>query len=186
VVFANLLGVPGDLAEGTMSNRALFLLLPALVLQAQESDIPNAVEVRSGVFVLRGLPNDNTCAAIKKYRITHVIDFRRDGEPNLDCESEASRLQEMGVAYQRYAVGKVPPANDMDFIRGILRDLPPRSKVLLHCNNGNRAAAMVTPWLVLDKGMPVVEAMRLAKLSGLQVPETEEAVRRYLASKGRS
>jgi hypothetical protein len=45
---------------------------------------------------------------------------------------------------------------------------------------------MVTPWLVLDKGMPVEEAMRIAKVAGLQFPETEDAVRRYLASKGRT
>jgi protein tyrosine phosphatase (PTP) superfamily phosphohydrolase (DUF442 family) len=174
------------IAEGVMSCRSLFLLLPALVLQAQDPAIPNAVEVRAGVFVLRGLPNDATCAAIKKQNITHVIDLRRDGEPSLDCDSEAARLQDLGIHYLRYAVGKVPPASDLDFLRGILRELPRGSKVLLHCNNGNRAAAMVTPWLVLDKGMPVEEAMRIAKVAGLQFPETEDAVRRYLASKGRT
>ena len=168
-----------------MSNRALFLLLPALVLQAEESAIPNAVEVRFGVFVLRGLPNDSTCAAIKKQHITHVIDLRRDGEPDLDCQSEASKLQEMGVNYLRYAVKKIPLADDLDFIRGILRDLPKGSRVLLHCNNGNRAAAVVTPWLVLDKKMPFEEAMRVAKLAGLQFTDTEDAVRRYIVERQR-
>jgi protein tyrosine phosphatase (PTP) superfamily phosphohydrolase (DUF442 family) len=182
VVFANPSGIPGDLAEDPMSARALFLLLPALVLSAQESAIPSAVEVRSGIFVLRGVPNDATCAAIKKEHITHVIDLRRDGEPNLDCESEAIRLQALGVQYQRYAVGTIPPAGDLDFIRMLMKDMPRGAKVLLHCSNGNRAAAVIIPWLVLDKDMPLEEAMRIAKSSGLQAPETEQAVRRYIGS----
>lgn len=167
-------------------SRTLFLLLPALVLQAQDPAIPNAVEVRSGVFVLRGAPNEQTCAAIKKQHITHVIDLRRDGEPSLNCEAESMRMQELGVQYLRYAVGKAPPSGDFDFVRTFLKELPRGAKVLLHCSNGNRAAAMICPWLVLDKGLPLEEGLRLARVAGLQLPETEEAVRRYLGSKGRA
>jgi len=167
-------------------SRVLFLLLPALVLQAQDSAIPGAMEVRPGIFVLRGVPDEGICAAIKKQRITHVIDLRRDGEANLNCEFEASRLQEMGIQYLRYAVSKTPPAGDFDFLREFIRDLPRGSKVLLHCSDGNRAAAMICPWLVLDKGLPVEEALRIAKGAGLQLPETESAVRKYLTSKGRA
>jgi protein tyrosine phosphatase (PTP) superfamily phosphohydrolase (DUF442 family) len=161
----------------------MFLLLPALVLQAQDSAIPGAVEVRPGIFVLRGVPGDETCAAIKRQRITHVIDLRRDGEANLNCEFEASRMQDMGIQYVRYAVSKTPPAGDFDFLRAFFRDLPKGSKVLIHCGDGNRAAAMICPWLVLDKGVPIEKALRMAKDAGLQLPETESAVRRYIASK---
>ena len=167
-------------------SRALLLLLPALVLQAQDSAIPGAVEVRPGVFVLRSAPNEGTCTAIKKQHISHVLDLRRDGEVNLNCESEASRLQDMEIQYIRYAIGKAPPAGDFDFVRSFLNGLPRGAKVLVHCDNGNRAAAVVCPWLVLDKGMPIAEALRLAKGAGLHFPETEEAVRKYLASKGRA
>ncbi|MDP1832677.1 MAG: hypothetical protein Q8K67_11510 [Geothrix sp.] len=167
-------------------SRTLFLLLPALVIQAQDSAIPGAVEVRSGVFVLRGTPNEGTCAALKRQRVTHVVDLRRDGEPSLDCESEASRMQDLGIHYLRYAIGKTPPAGDFDFLRTFMKDLPKGSRVLFHCNNGNRAAAAVLPWLVLDRGMPLEEAFRIARISGLQLPETEEAVRRYLGNRTRS
>ncbi len=162
------------------------LLLPALILQAPQSAIPGAAEVRPGVFVLKGLPNDTICAAIKKQHITHVIDLRRDTEPNLDCESEASRLQELDVQYLRYAIGIAPPAGDFDFLRAIIRDLPRGSKVLIHCSNGNRAAAAVCPWLVLDKGMTVDEAIAVSRTAGMKAPATEAAVRRYLSSKGRT
>ena len=164
-------------------SRALFLLLPALVLQAQDSAIPGAREVRPGIFVLRGVPDEGTCVAIKKQHITHVIDLRRDGEPSLNCESEASRMQDMGVQYVRYAVSKAPPAGDFDFLREFLRDLPKGSRVLLHCSDGNRAAAVVCPWLVLDKGLPIEKALQMAKDAGLQLAETENAVRKYITGK---
>jgi protein tyrosine phosphatase (PTP) superfamily phosphohydrolase (DUF442 family) len=164
----------------------LFLLLPALVLQAQDSAIPGAVEVRPGVFVLRSTPNEGTCTAIKKQRITYVLDLRRDGEVNLNCESEASRLQDMEVQYLRYAITKAPPAGDFDFVRSFLNGLPRGAKVLIHCDNGNRAAAVVCPWLVLDKGVPIEEALKVAKGAGLRFPETEDGVRNYLAGKGRA
>ncbi len=167
-------------------SRMLLLLLPALVLQAQEAAIPGALEVRPGLFVLRGAPDDQTCAALKKERVTHVIDLRRDGEPSLNCQSESARLQDLGIHYLRYSIGKVPPASDFDFLRALIRDLPRSSKVLLHCSNGNRAAAAICPFLVLDKGMPVEQAMHLAKQAGLQLQETEDAVRQYLRSKGRA
>jgi protein tyrosine phosphatase (PTP) superfamily phosphohydrolase (DUF442 family) len=166
-------------------SRILLLLLPALMLQAQDSAIPGAVEVRPGIFVLRGVPDQETYAAIKRSHITHVIDLRRDGEPNLNCELESSRMQDLGIQYLRYAIGRTPPTGDFDFLRSILRDLPRGAKVLLHCGDGNRAAAVVCPWLVLDKGMPVEEALRIAKGAGLQLPETEQAVRHYIGSKGR-
>lgn len=167
-------------------SRTLFLLLPALVLQAGESAIPNAVEVRAGIYVLEGPPNPATCVAMKKEHITHVIDLRRDDEPDLDCESESSRLQDLGINYLRYAISKTPPAADFEFLRSVLRDMPKGSKVVIHCSNGNRAAAAVCPWLVLDKGMPVPEAMRIAAEAGMKAPETQEAVRRYLARQGRT
>jgi len=64
----------------------------------------------------------------------------------------------------------------------LMKEMPRGAKVLLHCSNGNRAAAVIIPWLVLDKDMPLEEAMRIAKSSGLQAPETEQAVRRYIGS----
>jgi protein tyrosine phosphatase (PTP) superfamily phosphohydrolase (DUF442 family) len=165
--------------------KALFLLVPALVLQAQESAIPGAVEVRPGIFVLRGVPDQATCTAAKNVRLTYVIDLRRDGESNLNSESEASHLQDVGIQYIRYAVGKVPPAADFDYMRTFLNTLPRGARILIHCSNGNRAAAMVCPWLVLDKGMALEEAFRIARNAGLQFQETQDAVRSYLGSKGR-
>ena len=184
MVSVSLSGLPGYVAEGAMSRTLLFLL-PALVGQVQGASLPGAVEVLPGVFVLRGTPSEDVYAGLRAQRFSRVIDLRRDGEPNLDCDREASRLAAMDVQYIRYAISRTPPAGDFDFLRSLLRDLPRGSKVLIHCDDGNRAAAVACSWLVLDTGLPVEEALKLGKTAGLKFPETEDALRRYLRAKGR-
>lgn len=164
----------------------LLLLLPALVLPAQDAAIPGATEVARGVFVLKGAPTPAVCAALKAQRVTHVVDLRRDDEPDLDCTSEARRMTELGIHYLRYAVRTAIPAEDFDFLRAFLQGLPPHARVLFHCATGNRAAAAVVPWLVLDRGMPLEEALRLARASGLTEPESERSVRAYLEPRTRN
>ena len=162
------------------------LLLPALVALAPESVIPGAVEMSPGVFVLKGTPHEGLCEVLKKEHVVRVIDLRRDDEPNLDCESEGSRLQAIGIQYIRYTVGRVPSTPDFDFLRTLLSDLPRGSRGLIHCSNGNRAAAMVCPWLVLERGMSLENALALAREAGMKSPDTEAAVRKYIASKARA
>jgi hypothetical protein len=167
-------------------SRNLLLLLPALVLPAQAFDLPGATEVRPGLFVLKGATDEATRATMKRLHITHVIDLRRDGEPNLDCEQESSSLQDLGIQYLRYAITRTPPAVDFDFLRAFLRDLPRGTKVVIHCNDGNRASAVACAVLVMDKGVPLAEALRISRDAGLKFPETESALRRYLGSKGKA
>ncbi len=164
-----------------------FLLLPTLVLvQAPPSAIPGAVEVSSGVFVLKGTPHQGLCEILKKEHVVRVIDLRRDDEPNADCDSEGSRLQELGIQYLRFTVARAPSTADFDFLRTLLKETPRGSRILIHCSNGNRAAAAVCPWLVLDKGKTIEEAFSIARDAGLKYQDTEAAVRRYLAANGRT
>ena len=166
--------------------RCTFLLVPTCLLITPNSVIPQAMEVSRGVFVLRGVPDEALCLALQKQKITHVVDLRRDGEPGLNDHWESTYLQELGIHYIRFAVRKAPPAGDFTFIRNFLNDLPKGSKVLFHCGDGNRAAAVICPWLVLDKGLPMEGALTLAREAGLQLPETEAAVRHYLAERGKA
>ena len=165
-----------------------FLLLPVLVAQAPApaSVIPGAVEVAPGVFVLKGLPHPGLCEILPKVHVVRVVDLRRDDEPNLDCESEASRLEPMGIQYLRYTVTNRPSVADFDFLRTLLKELPRNARILIHCSNGNRAAAAVVPWLVLDHGKSIEEAFSIARSAGLKSSDTESAIRKYLAANGRT
>lgn len=159
------------------------LLVPALMLQAPEAPGPAIVDLGHGLHILKGAPTAGTFAEIKRLHITQVIDLRTDGE--LSPANESAILSEAGTTYMRYAISRTPPADDFKFIREILTGLR-GARVLIHCNDGNRAAAAACPWLVLDKGMRPEEALKLCREAGLQRPETEEAVRRYLASQAKS
>ena len=151
-----------------------------MVLSASERPIPEAVEVRAGVFVLKGGATPDLYPALKRQGITHVIDLRNDGEIAPESAFRSTVLQEMNIHYMRYATSRIPPTVDLDFIRTLLKGLPKGARLVVTCNNGNRAAAALCPWLVLDQGMPLEEAMAASQRAGLRIPETEEAIRDYL------
>ena len=161
-------------------------LLPALIVQAPVQGPSTLLEVSPGVYVLKGVPTAGTYADVKRLRIKHVIDLRRDGDALPEPEAETAALGEVGADYMRYAITRNPPAGDLDFLRGILSGLPRNERVLIHCTDGNRAGAAVCPWLVLDRGMKLEEAVKVCRQGGMVYPETEAAVRKYLAAHGRT
>ena len=156
------------------------LLLPALVLQAPAPAPPVIVEVGHGVFILKGLPTEETYRDLKRRHIAQVIDVRRDGDGLPAPDAENAALQELGIAYTRYAITRTPPPGDLDFLRDLLKGLPRGDRILIHCTDGNRAGAALCPWLVLDKGMKLEEAITVCRQGGMVYPETEAAVRQYL------
>lgn len=161
-------------------RRSLFPILPALMLSASASPIPEAVEMRPGIFILKGGAAPGIYAALKRQNITHVIDLRNDGEVTPASAFKITTLQEMKVHYMRYATSRVPPVVDLEFIRTLLRDFPKGSRIVVTCNNGNRAAAVICPWLVLDQHLPMEEVLTASRHAGLTVPETEAAIRGYV------
>lgn len=155
--------------------------IPALFLMApQERTFPGLVEVYPRIFVYKGAPNDATWSSARSAGITHVFCVRRDGETGFNPDRDQRVLTTAGIAYMRLAVPKVPTASDMDLFRDIMRELPPQSKVLIHCGDGNRAAGLAFTWMVLDRRMPSEQAWSLAKGAGLAHPDTEQAVRSYV------
>ena len=163
------------------------IFLPALmVMQAPEPPAPALVEVSRGVYILKGVPSPAVYHELKRLKISLVIDFRGDDEITGGLNTESAILMDQGTSYMRYALTRTPPASDFTFIREYLRSQSFTTRVLLHCSNGNRAAAAVCPWLVLERGMKVEAALQICEQAGLVVPETEKAVREYLANRQRS
>lgn len=157
------------------------LVLPAILMALPAAPVPDSVQVHPRIWVLRGAPGPATYAALKSAGITHVVNLRRDGEPGFDPEEENSRLGSLEVAYVRLAMGRSPSASDLDLFRTVLSGLPSSARILVHCGNGNRAAAAVCGFLVLDQRMDEAKAMALAREAGLSAPETEKALQAYLA-----
>jgi len=171
------------------------LLVPALLLQdpqvpapavpnppppAASEAAPAMVDLGHGLHVLLGVPTAATFAEIKRLRITQVIDFRGDAE--LGGTDENAALTAVGASYMRYALSRTPPPGDFAFVRELLGGFPYGARVLLHCANGNRAAAAACAWLVLDKGMHLEDAIKVCRDAGMRNPDTEAALRRYLGT----
>lgn len=161
------------------------LFLPAFVLAAPAPVVPDAIQVHPRVWVLKVAPTAATYAALKGAGITHVINLRRDGEPGFEMEAENNAMMAAEIVYIRLAMGRSPTTGDLDLFRSVLKDLPAKARVLVHCGNGNRAAAAVCGFLVVEEGMNPEKALVLAREAGLSAPETEKALQAYLA-KGRS
>ncbi len=157
------------------------LLVPAFVMTAPFPGIPGAMEMHPGTFVLNGPMTPTVIEAMKAAKIAYVINLREDGEPGFDAEGECSSLSETGILYCRVALGRTPSKDDFDLFRLVRRELPEGSRVLIHCSNGNRAAAATCAWMVLDLRTEPEAAIALAREAGMARQETERALRRYLA-----
>ena len=158
-----------------------YLMLPAVILVLPAVPVPGAVQVHSRMWVLKTAPGPETWATLKSAGITHVINLRRDGEPGFDPEGENNELMSREITYIRLAMGRSPSASDLDLFRTVLAGLPSNARVLVHCGNGNRAAAAMCSALVLDYKMDQDKALVLARDAGLSAPETEKALQAYLA-----
>ena len=157
------------------------LLIPAILVAAPYPGITGAMEVRPGIFVLKGLVTPAVIEAMKEAKINYVINLREDGETGFDAQGESSALSETGIIYCRVALGRAPSKDDFDLFRMVLKELPGGSRVLIHCADGNRAAAATCAWMVLDSQMGNEEAIGVARQAGMARQDTEKALRRYLA-----
>lgn len=164
--------------------RPMVFVFASVVLMAA-APVPDAVQVHPRIWVLKSAPGPQTYGALKEAGITHVVNLRRDEEPGFDAAHEAAELRRLEIQYVRVAMGRAPSRDDFDIFRMMVNDLPRGAKILVHCGDGNRAAAAVCTYLVLDTGKPAGEALAQARDAGLALPETERAVRTYLARNGK-
>lgn len=156
------------------------LLLPALVSPFLTAVIPGAMEVSRGVYVLVGLPAPEVMAAMKAEKIQYVVCLCRETEQGVDIDAEAQRLSELGIGFSRVVLDKAPTKADFDLFRQLVASLPTHSRILVHCRDGNRAAAVTIAWLAKEGRITRLDAIPLARKAGMIRPETEKALASYL------
>lgn len=160
------------------------LLLPAIISPFLWAGIPGALEVHRGTFVLVGLPTPETLEAMKALKVTHVVCLCRETEPGFDLDAEARDLSEHGILFARLVVEKTPTASDFELFRMLRASFPGDARVLVHCRDGNRAAAVTIAWLAAEGRIKRTEALALARKAGMVRPETEKALAAYLKLPG--
>jgi protein tyrosine phosphatase (PTP) superfamily phosphohydrolase (DUF442 family) len=154
-------------------------LVPCLLCLAADP-IPEALEIQRGTWVLKGFPDAECIAAMKRARVAYVISICRDGDAGFDANAEGHALAEAGILFSRVALKRAPTAEDFELFRMVRNSLPPEARVLVHCTDGNRAAVVAVAYLAAEGKVKRDEAVALARKAGMIHPETEKALKAYL------
>ena len=149
-------------------------------LLAAIAGLPNVAEPVPG-WVTGGQPSVEQFAAFKAAGGEVVLDNRDPMEPRPLDEPAAVRAAGMEYVSLPIAHGAVT-LDTMKQMHETLKKLTGR-KALLHCSSGNRTAAGLIPYLMLDRGLGEEEAVDTAMQMGLRSAELMELALDYVRSK---
>lgn len=129
-----------------------------------------------------GQPRADQLRALAAAGYRAVLDLRAPGEPR--GYDEAAVARDAGLRYENVPV-TTPAVGDGDFdrVRAFLSD-ESNVPVLVHCASANRVGALLLPYLVLDLGHSLDDALPAAQRIGLRSAELAEAALRYIRSRG--
>lgn len=138
--------------------------------------LPNAAEPVPG-WITGGQPTAEQLAAFKRAGGEVVLDNRDPMEPRPMDEPAAARAAGLEYISLPIVHGAVT-AETMKQMHQTLKKLQGR-KALLHCSSGNRTAAGLIPFLMIDEGLGEEEATEKAMQSGLRSAELLELALEY-------
>ncbi|MGH7530607.1 MAG: fused DSP-PTPase phosphatase/NAD kinase-like protein [Gemmatimonadales bacterium] len=142
-------------------------------------DLTNASEPIPG-WVTGGQPTLEHLKALRDAGCEVVVDNRDPMEPRSYDEPAAVRAARMDYINLPIVHGAVTPAV-MGKMHEQLRKLGGR-RVLLHCNSGNRTAAGMIPYFMIDEGMDEEEAVDTAMRMGMRSAELVLVALEYVKS----
>ena len=139
--------------------------------------LPNAAEPLPG-WVTGGQPTTEQLTAFKAAGGEVVLDNRDPMEPRPFDEPAAVRAAGMEYVSIPIVHGAVT-VDTMRQMHEAVRALA-GSKALLHCSSGNRTAAALIPYLIIDKKMEQEAAVEMAMKIGLRSAELMEVALEYV------
>ena len=146
-------------------------------LLAAVPGLPNAAEPVSG-WITGGQPTEPHIKAFKAAGGQVVLDNRDPMEPRPFDEPGAVRAA--GLEYLSVPIVHGAVTTDtMKQMHQTLKQLEGR-KALLHCSSGNRTAAALIPYLMIDKKMEQDDAVDTAMRGGLRSAELMELALNYV------
>lgn len=146
-------------------------------LRLSVADLTNASEPLPG-WVTGGQPTSEHLMSLRKAGCEVVVDNRDPMEPRPFDEPAAVR--QLGMEYVNIPIvhGAVT-SSTMAKIHGMLRKLAGR-RALLHCSSGNRTAAAMIPYFMIDEGMDEEEAVDTAMRMGMRSAELVQVALDYV------
>ena len=138
--------------------------------------LPNASEPIPG-WATGGQPSAAHVNALKGAGCQVIVDNRDPMEPRPFDEPATVRAAGMEYISMPIVHGAVTVAT-MQQMHDALKKLEGK-KALLHCSSGNRTAAGLLPYLILDKNMEEEAAVEVAMKIGLRSAELMELALEY-------
>lgn len=139
--------------------------------------LPNASEPSPG-WVTGGQPTAQHITALHAAGCQVILDNRDPMEPRPFDEPATVRAAGMEYISVPIVHGAVT-VDTMQQMHEAVKRLAGK-KALLHCSSGNRTAAALIPYLILDKGMEQEEAVEMAMALGLRSAELMELALEYV------
>ncbi|HET9707173.1 MAG TPA: hypothetical protein VFP39_02595 [Gemmatimonadales bacterium] len=134
--------------------------------------IANASEPVAGL-VTGGQPTARHLAALRQAGCELILDCRDPMEPR--PLSEADEVKRAGMEYVVIPVGHTRGDDEtLRRIREVLTSNVGKKKMLYHCASGNRVAATLIPYLMLDQDFTEAEAVETAMRAGARNAELIE------------
>jgi len=143
--------------------------------------LPNASEPIPG-WVTGGQPTAEQITALHGAGCQVILDNRDPMEPRPFDEPATVRVAGMEYVNVPLVHGAVT-VDTMRQMHEAVKKLAGR-KALLHCSSGNRTAAALIPYLIIDKGMPEEEVVEKAMAMGLRSAELMELALEYVRKQG--
>jgi len=145
-------------------------------LLAAVPGLPNAAEPVSG-WITGGQPTEPHIKAFKAAGGQVVLDNRDPMEPR--PFDEPATVRAAGLEYISLPIVHGAVTSDtMKQMHQTLKQLEGR-KALLHCSSGNRTAAALIPYLMVEQKMEQEDAVDLAMSIGLRSAELMEIAVEY-------
>ena len=138
--------------------------------------IANAAEPVEG-WVTGGQPTAEQLTAFKQAGGQVILDNRDPMEPRPMDEPAAAKAAGLEYISLPIVHGAVT-ADTMQRFHDTVKKLEGK-KVLMHCSSGNRTAAALIPYFMIDQGMEQEEAVELAMQSGMRSAELMEIALEY-------
>jgi len=148
----------------------------ASALLSAFAGLPNAAEPVSG-WITGGQPTEQQIKAFKAAGGQVVLDNRDPMEPR--PFDEPATVRAAGLEYISLPI--VHGAVTIDTMKQMYQTLKKLEgrKALLHCSSGNRTAAALIPYLMVEKKMEQEDAVDLAMSIGLRSAELMEIAVTY-------
>ncbi|WP_169976721.1 beta-lactamase hydrolase domain-containing protein [Tautonia rosea] len=121
---------------------------------------------------IAGQPSHEDLVAIRDEGFTAVVNLRRPDEPDqpIDPSTEGSQVHALGMDYLSVPIGGEPLGESQVKAVCAFLDQHTGGKVLLHCKQGGRAAAIALIHLAQAEQWPEDEVIDRAAAIGVPLP----------------